>query len=78
MDFTWFPKFQGNEEEEEEEEEEDLVCDVAYAVVHRYCECVIKWDVYNSCVINPWRLTNADRLKRLVWNDCKLCKSAIV
>jgi hypothetical protein len=36
-----------------EEELEDLMCDVTFAVVHRYGKCVIWWDFYSSAVINP-------------------------
>jgi hypothetical protein len=37
----------------------------------------MQWDCYRSCVIKSVRIIE-DRLRRLVWSDCKLCKSSIV
>jgi hypothetical protein len=66
-----------------EEELEDLVCDVICAVVHRYlgvCNLVrlLQFLCYKSVARERIVKTSGNRLRRLVWSDCKLCKSAVV
>jgi hypothetical protein len=64
------------------EELEDLVCDVTCACTSMLGVCnlvrLLQFLCYKS-IVREWIVkTSGNRLRRLVWSDCKLCKSAIV
>jgi hypothetical protein len=65
-----------------EEELQDLVCGVTCAVVAvilrvRNLVRFLQLLCYKSVARKRIVKTSGNRLERLVWRDCKLCKSAI-
>jgi hypothetical protein len=82
IDFTWVPKFQGNSSVPN--------IRIRRLSVWRYMCCstsilrvcnlmrLLQFLCYKSVARKRIVKTSGNRLRRLVWSDCKLCKSAII
>jgi hypothetical protein len=82
IDFTWVPKFQENSRVARRRIRRQIVwrymcCSTSILEVSNLVR-LLQFLCYKSIARKQILKTSGNRLRRLVWNDCKLCKSAMV